>query len=76
VRSLQFAIPEIVLNGKRVSPQQRRDVDKLLKMKGSDTVVAFRAVRERNDGSYTVLWKILNQMPEPKINDLEQYLKF
>jgi hypothetical protein len=76
VRSLQFAIPEIVLNGKRISPQQRRDVDKLLKIQSSDSLVAFRAVRQRNDGSYTVLWKILNQMPEPEINDLEQYLKF
>jgi hypothetical protein len=76
VRSLQFAIPEIVLNGKRISPQQRRDVDKLLKIQSSDSLVAFRAVRQRKDGSYTILWKVLNQMPDPKINDLEQYLKF
>jgi hypothetical protein len=74
VRSLQFQIPEIILSGKAISRQDRIHLDQLLKMQGSDIILAFRPVRRRSDGSYTVLWRVLNQLPEPKIEDLEQYV--
>ncbi|MFH7025815.1 MAG: hypothetical protein ACHBN1_10530 [Heteroscytonema crispum UTEX LB 1556] len=74
VRSLQFQIPEIILSGKPISRQDRIHFDQLLKMQGSDIILAFRPVRRRADGSYTVLWRVLNQLPEPKIEDLEEYV--
>ncbi|MFM5980381.1 MAG: hypothetical protein ACKO9I_07570 [Sphaerospermopsis kisseleviana] len=43
-------------------------------MPSSDTIIAFRAVRRRPDGSYTILWRVLNQLPAPQINDLEKYV--
>jgi hypothetical protein len=36
--------------------------------------VAFRPVNRRPDGSYTVLWRVLNQFPDPQIEDLEKYV--
>lgn len=45
-------------------------------MHARDIILAFRPVRQRSDGSYTVLWKVLNQLKEPQIEDLEEYLKY
>jgi hypothetical protein len=35
---------------------------------------AFQPVKQRFDGSYTVIWRLLNQFPDPKITDLEEYV--
>ncbi|WP_414562036.1 MULTISPECIES: hypothetical protein [unclassified Anabaena] len=61
VRSLQFQIPEKMLNGQPISQDQLQQVH------SSDIILAFRPVRRRRDGSYTVLWRVLNQLPTPQI---------
>jgi hypothetical protein len=74
VRSLQFQLPDMILNGKPLSPQERQFLGQLQNIRSSDILLAFRPVRRRSDGSYTVLWQVLNQFPEPKIIDLEKYV--
>lgn len=76
VRSFQFKLPEAVISGKRLTPQERLSIDELLKISSSDTIVAFRPVRQRSDGSCTVLWRVLNKLTAPQIEDLEAYLKY
>ncbi|TVP60483.1 MAG: hypothetical protein EA343_17385 [Nodularia sp. (in: Bacteria)] len=61
VRSLQFQLPEIMLNGQDISSDQLQPIP------SSDIILAFRPVRRRADGSYTVLWRVLNQFPAPQI---------
>ncbi|HYW19575.1 MAG TPA: hypothetical protein VE956_09725 [Nodularia sp. (in: cyanobacteria)] len=61
VRSLQFQLPNIMFNGQPISP------DQLQQIPSSDMILAFRPVRRRSDGSYTVLWRVLNQLPAPQI---------
>jgi hypothetical protein len=72
VRSLQFQLPEILLNPK--SPQNSRNRQQLGQIPSSDTIIAFRAVRSRPDGSYTILWRVLDHLPAPQIEDLENYV--
>jgi hypothetical protein len=76
VRSLQFQLPEMIISGQPLTPTQRRHLDQLQQMHSSDMIFAFRPVRRRSDGSYTVLWRVLNQLPAPQIEDLENYVKY
>ncbi|MDJ0676671.1 MAG: hypothetical protein QNJ36_15045 [Calothrix sp. MO_167.B42] len=75
VRSLQFQLPEIIKSGEPVALSQRLYIDQLLAMESSDVIVAFRPVRRRADGSYTILWRVVKQLPDPQIQDLEDYLQ-
>ncbi|KZL48850.1 hypothetical protein A2T98_15790 [Nodularia spumigena CENA596] len=61
VRSLQFQLPKTMLNGQPISPNQLQQIP------SSDIILAFRPVRRRADGSYTVLWRVLHQLPAPQI---------
>ncbi|AFY52885.1 hypothetical protein Riv7116_0281 [Rivularia sp. PCC 7116] len=76
VRNLQFQLPEIITNNQVVSKKQRRYIEQLLQMPSSDVIVAFKPVRRHSDGSYTILWRVLQQFKDPKIEDLEDYLKY
>ncbi len=76
VRVFQFKLSEVIVNGKVLSPQERLQIDELLKYQSSDTIIAFRPVRQRTDGSYTVVWRVLNQLAAPQIDDLEAYIKY
>ncbi|MDZ7956798.1 MAG: hypothetical protein RMY34_02635 [Aulosira sp. DedQUE10] len=76
VRSLQFQLPEIILNGRQLSPQERQYLGQVPQLHSSDILLVFRPVRRRSDGSYTVLWQVLNQFPSPQINDLERYVNY
>lgn len=67
VRSLQFQLPEIVLQGQLIPAEKRRYLDALKQIQSSDMIVAFRPVRQRPDGSYTVLWRVLRELPAPQI---------
>jgi hypothetical protein len=76
VRSFQFKLPDAIVNSKKLTPQERLQIDQLVRIQSSDTIVAFRPVRQRSDGSYTVLWRVLNKLNAPQIEDLEAYLKY
>ncbi|MBD2293829.1 hypothetical protein H6G06_10060 [Anabaena sphaerica FACHB-251] len=74
VRSLQFQLPEIILNRQPISRQNSRIRQQLTEVHSSDNIIAFRAVRRRPDGSYTILWRVLHKLPAPQIEDLENYV--
>ncbi|MEB3219606.1 MAG: hypothetical protein VKN72_25685 [Nostocales cyanobacterium 94392] len=76
VRSLQFQLPEIIANNQPLTRKQRRYLDQLLAMKTSDVIVAFRPVSRRTDGSYTIVWRVLQELDDPKIDDLDDYLQY
>ncbi|MBE9148178.1 hypothetical protein [Coleofasciculus sp. LEGE 07092] len=75
VRLIQFQLPEAVLKGEPISREQRRYLPEILKTPSSDVIVAFRPVHRRLDGSYTVLWRLIEQFPDPKIEDLVEYVE-
>ncbi|MFB2837115.1 hypothetical protein [Floridanema evergladense] len=74
VRTLQFQLPEVVLNNERITKRQRRNLELLLTTPSSDLLIAFRPISRNPDGSYTVLWRILNRFPDPQITDLVNYV--
>lgn len=69
VRSLQFQLPEIVLNTRLTDQEKNTYINQLRQIRGSDIILAFRPVRSRSDGSYTVLWRVLNKLPAPQLKD-------
>lgn len=76
VRSLQFQLPEIIANNQPLTRKQRRYLDQLLAMQSSDVIVAFRPVSRRTDGTYTIIWRVLQELNDPKIDDLDDYLQY
>lgn len=76
VRTLQFQLPEMILNRQPISPHHSRARQQLAEMKSSDIILAFRPVRRRNDGSYTVIWRVLKKLPAPSIEDLDKYIPY
>ena len=76
VRHVQFQLPEIIVNNQPLTRKQRRYIDELLRMQSSDVILAFTPVSRRSDGSYTVIWRVLQQLDAPRINDLEDYLRY
>ncbi|MBD2627550.1 hypothetical protein [Trichormus variabilis] len=76
VRSLQFQLPPIILNRQPISRPNSGIRQQLGQVPSSDTIIAFRAVRRRPDGSYTILWRVINQLPAPQIEDLENYISY
>ncbi|HBE20579.1 MAG TPA: hypothetical protein DEG17_00555 [Cyanobacteria bacterium UBA11149] len=75
VRLIQFQLPEAVLNREPISRAQRRNLPDILKTPSSDILVIFQPVYQRLDGSYTVLWRVIHQFPDPKIEDLYRYVE-
>lgn len=76
VRNLQFQLPEIITNNQVLTRNQRRYIDQLLRMQSSDVILAFRPVRRHGNGSYTIIWRVLQELNDPKIKDLEDHLKY
>jgi hypothetical protein len=76
VRSLQFQLPDIILNRQPISRHNSRVKQQLSQVPSSDTIIAFRAVSSHLDGSYTILWRVLQQLPAPQIQDLEKYVQY
>ncbi|MTJ53661.1 hypothetical protein FJR38_13905 [Anabaena sp. UHCC 0253] len=75
VRSLQFQLPDIILNNQPITRRNSRAKQQLSQVPSSDIIIAFRPVRSHLDGSYTILWRVLNQLPAPQIEDLEKYVQ-
>jgi hypothetical protein len=74
MRLVQYQLPEIVTSGRPLASGDRGQLKTLLQHQGSDRLIAFRPVIQRNDGSYTVLWKVLDRKAAPPITDLDQYV--
>jgi len=75
LRLVQFQLPEVVLADEPISRRERRYLNLILDTPSSDVLVAFRPVQQRFDGSYIVLWRVLNQFPQPQIVDLHKYVE-
>ncbi|MBW4651309.1 MAG: hypothetical protein KME06_21865 [Kastovskya adunca ATA6-11-RM4] len=75
LRLVQFQLPDVIVTGQPISRERRRYVDLILETPSSDVLVAVQPVDRRIDGSYTVLWRVLNQYPDPQIVDLEAYVQ-
>jgi len=69
VRSLQFQLPEIILNSQIANLEKTTYIDQLKQVRSSDMIIAFRPVRKRSDGSYTVIWRVLKELPAPQIRE-------
>ncbi|MBD2500707.1 hypothetical protein [Anabaena azotica] len=69
LRSLQFQLPEIILNSQIANLEKTTYIDQLKQVRSSDMIIAFRPVRKRSDGSYTVLWRVLKELPAPQIEE-------
>lgn len=76
LRSLQFKLPEIILTKQPISRSNSRAKQRLGQVPSSDTIIALRTVRNHRDGSYTILWKIIQHLPAPQIEDLENYVQY
>jgi hypothetical protein len=74
MRLVQYQLPEIVASGRPFRSGDRGQLKTLLQHQGTDQLIAFRPVIQRNDGSYTVLWKVLDTKAAPQITDLDQYV--
>ncbi len=75
LRLVQFQVPEVLLTGEPITRSERRYLNLILDTPSSDVLVAFRPVQQRFDGSYIVLWRVLDQFPEPQIVDLHKYVE-
>lgn len=74
LRLVQFQLPEPLLARQPVSRSDRRYLDLILETPSSDVLIAFRPVRRVRDGSYVVLWQVIQEFPDPKIQDLDRYI--
>jgi hypothetical protein len=74
VRSLQFQLPEALSDRLPISRSNSRSRQQFSQIPSSDMIIAFRPVRRRNDGSYTILWRVLGQRSAPQIDDIEKYI--
>lgn len=76
LRLIQFQLPEVLLNDEPIARERLRYSDRILETPSSDLLIAFRPVRKNADGSYVILWKILDEFPQPEIEDLHEYVDY
>jgi hypothetical protein len=74
VRLVQFQLPAPLVNREVIPRRDRRYLDQILQTPSSDIVVALRPIELNNDGSYTMIWQLVNQFPNPQVLDLTSYL--
>jgi hypothetical protein len=74
MRLVQYRLPELVTTGRLLQPGERSQLKSLLQHCGNDRIIAFRPVARGTDGSYTILWKVLETQSVPQITDLKDYI--
>lgn len=74
VRLVQFQLPAPLINREVIPRRDRRYLDQILQTSSSDIVVALQPIELNNDGSYTMIWQLVNQFPNPQVLDLASYL--
>jgi hypothetical protein len=74
VRLVQFQLPAPLVNREVIPRRDRRYLDQILQTPSSDIVVALRPIELNNDGSYTMIWQLVNQFPNPQVLDITSYL--
>ncbi len=76
LRLVQYQLPTVVLNREPIPRERRRYASAMLDWFSSDLLLALQPVAQHPDGSYTILWQVLHQFPEPPITDLDHYVRF
>ncbi|MBD2138556.1 hypothetical protein H6F32_13375 [Anabaena sp. FACHB-1237] len=76
LRSLQFKLPEIILKTQPISRGNSHAKKQLGQVPSSDTIITFKTVEFHRDGSYTILWKIIQHLRSRQIEDLENYVQY
>ncbi len=74
MRLLNYQLPELVTTGRPLQSGERGQLRTLLNYQSSDRLIAFRPVKQQDDGSYTILWKVLDTKAAPQISDLKNYV--
>ncbi len=74
VRLVQFQLPAPLVNREVIPRRDRRFLDQILQTPSSDIMVALQPIERNNDGSYTMIWQLVNQFPNPQVIDLPNYL--
>lgn len=74
VRLIQFQLPAPLISREVIPRRDRRYLDQTLQTPSSDIVVALQPIERNNDGSYTMIWRLVNQFPDPQVLDLTNYL--
>jgi hypothetical protein len=74
MRLVEFDLPEIVAAGRPLKPGERGNLQGLLQADGRDRLIVFRPVSRQWDGSYTILWQVVKNNPEPGLVGLEDYI--
>ncbi|MEC4891871.1 MAG: hypothetical protein SAL07_10635 [Oscillatoria sp. PMC 1051.18] len=75
LRLIQYQLPEPVITGEPITRENRRNAREILETPSSDIIIAFRPVRQRANGGYTIVWRIITEFPDPQITDLEKYVQ-
>ncbi|MEM8602768.1 MAG: hypothetical protein AAGF24_02890, partial [Cyanobacteria bacterium P01_H01_bin.121] len=76
LRTIQYQTPEPLLDNERWPARDRRTAILQEDIPSADLLVAFRPIYQRQDGSYTVVWRVLRQFQAPQITDLADYIQF
>lgn len=74
IRLVQFQLPAPLVNREVIPRRDRRFLDQILQTPSSDIVVALQPIEQNEDGSYTMIWQLVNQFPNPQVVDLPNYL--
>jgi hypothetical protein len=74
MRLLEYRLPDLVASGRAFHPGERGQLKSILQADGRDRIITFRPVIRNYDGSYTVLWKLLKNNPEPSVVGMERFV--
>jgi hypothetical protein len=74
MRSIQYDLPDLVASGRPLKPGERGQLKGILQATGRDRLIAFRPIAQNNDGSYSVLWQVLQTNPAPTLQGLDRYI--
>ncbi|MGB2925675.1 MAG: hypothetical protein WBB82_10265 [Limnothrix sp.] len=74
VRLIQYEFSPEILEGKVLPRYRFKEINMLAKPPSNDVLVAVQPVKNWLDGSYTILWQVLDQKPAATITDLADYI--
>jgi len=74
VRLIQYEFAPEILEGKTLPRHRFKEITMLADPKSYDVLVAVQPVKSWLDGSYSLLWQIVDQKPAVTIEDLADYI--
>lgn len=74
VRLIQYEFAPEILEGKALPRHRFKEITVLADPKSYDVLVAVQPVKSWLDGSYSLLWQVIDQQPAAPIEDLADYI--